>query len=176
MILGKFASRPLAWTSRLHGRQTHVEAPIRLVAAPQPITASALRLLQAPAVLDCGPAFSSCHPPALVEAGSAPFAPLHAEGSDGADDHHHGGHEDHYDPPGGWLWGVRPGEKYEKEGWEGIVTWLYIVPIVVATIFYVNKEDTTIQTWALEEARRRLEKEGLLTDPFPKGVPNPHSK
>nr|POE47696.1 hypothetical protein CFP56_01027 [Quercus suber] len=24
-------------------------------------------------------------------------------------------HEDHYDPPGGWLWGVKPGEKPESE-------------------------------------------------------------
>lgn len=29
-------------------------------------------------------------------------------------------HEDHYDPPGGWLFGVKPGEKYENEGWENI--------------------------------------------------------
>ncbi|KAJ9644455.1 hypothetical protein H2199_003418 [Coniosporium tulheliwenetii] len=50
-------------------------------------------------------------------------------------------HEDHYDPPTGWLWGVPPGTKPEKEGWE------------------------TIWTWALEEARRRLEAEGILTDP-----------
>ncbi|RMZ78216.1 hypothetical protein DV738_g4074, partial [Chaetothyriales sp. CBS 135597] len=103
--------------------------------------------------------------------GSSAGAGHHGEHDDG---HEH--HEDHYDPPGGWLWGVRPGEKYEKEGWERIFTWFYILPIVVGTIFYVNKEDTTIQTWALEEARRRLDKEGLLTDPFPKGVPNTHAK
>ncbi|RMD43903.1 hypothetical protein DV735_g1242, partial [Chaetothyriales sp. CBS 134920] len=98
----------------------------------------------------------------------------HGHGHGGEGDHHHEG--DHYDPPGGWLWGVRPGEKYEKEGWERIFTWFYIVPIVVGTIVYVNKEDTTIQTWALEEARRRLDKDGLLADPFPKGVPNTHAK
>ncbi|KAK5145789.1 hypothetical protein LTR04_001212, partial [Oleoguttula sp. CCFEE 6159] len=34
-----------------------------------------------------------------------------------------GSHEEHYDPPAGWLWGIKPGEKYEKEGWEGI--WIY---------------------------------------------------
>jgi hypothetical protein len=28
----------------------------------------------------------------------------------------------------------------------------------------------SIQTWALEEARRRLEKEGILEDPFPEGA------
>lgn len=32
------------------------------------------------------------------------------------------------------------------------------------------KPDTTIQTWALEEARRRLEKEGIIDDPFPNHV------
>ncbi|ESZ93992.1 hypothetical protein SBOR_5633 [Sclerotinia borealis F-4128] len=47
-------------------------------------------------------------------------------------------HGDHYDPPSGWLFGVKPGEKVEKEG---------------------------IQTWALEEARRRLEVEGILKEP-----------
>ncbi|KAL8889882.1 MAG: hypothetical protein Q9215_002918 [Flavoplaca cf. flavocitrina] len=50
-------------------------------------------------------------------------------------------HSSHYDPPSGWLWGIPPGEKKEKEG---------------------------IQTWALEEARRRLEAEGILPDPSPK--------
>ncbi|KAL8849648.1 MAG: hypothetical protein Q9221_005415 [Calogaya cf. arnoldii] len=53
-------------------------------------------------------------------------------------------HSSHYDPPSGWLWGIPPGEKREKEAWEGM--WM-------------------IQTWALEEARRRLEAEGILPDP-----------
>ncbi|KAL8874408.1 MAG: hypothetical protein Q9174_000253 [Haloplaca sp. 1 TL-2023] len=30
---------------------------------------------------------------------------------------HHSG-DSHYDPPSGWLWGIPPGEKREKEGWE----------------------------------------------------------
>jgi len=37
--------------------------------------------------------------------------------------------------------------------------------LVVAGIAYAFKPDTSIQTWALEEARRRLEKEGILEDP-----------
>ncbi|KAK3063238.1 hypothetical protein LTR53_018996, partial [Teratosphaeriaceae sp. CCFEE 6253] len=32
-------------------------------------------------------------------------------------------HEDQYEPPQGWLFGVKPGEKYEKEGWENV--WYY---------------------------------------------------
>lgn len=102
-------------------------------------------------------------------------------------DHGHG-HESHYDPPGGWLWGLRPGEKAPREGWE-IPFYVICAGYVVAVIAYTMKEDTSyvfsfreaiaeagqelgsankrhrIQTWALEEARRRLEKEGLLEDP-----------
>lgn len=37
--------------------------------------------------------------------------------------------------------------------------------ILVAGVAYAYKPDTSIQTWALEEARRRLEKEGILEDP-----------
>ncbi|KAF2143601.1 uncharacterized protein K452DRAFT_204360, partial [Aplosporella prunicola CBS 121167] len=82
----------------------------------------------------------------------------------GAADSHHG-HEDHYDPPGGWLFGVRPGEKYQPEGWEKIWTWGFFGSLGLAAVAYCYKPDTSIQTWALEEARRRLEAEGILQDP-----------
>lgn len=88
--------------------------------------------------------------------------PLHSHpGSSGG---HHG---DHYDPPGGWLWGLRPGEKYEKEGWENLFYYGFYGSFAVAAVAYAFKPDTSIQTWALEEARRRLEKEGILEDPSP---------
>ncbi|GAM86098.1 hypothetical protein ANO11243_041080 [Dothideomycetidae sp. 11243] len=73
-------------------------------------------------------------------------------------------HEDHYDPPGGWLWGQRPGEKYEKEGWEGLWTYGFFGTMAFLVIGYCYKPDTSIQTWALEEARRRLEAEGILAE------------
>ncbi|CAI7644968.1 unnamed protein product [Penicillium manginii] len=76
-----------------------------------------------------------------------------------------GDHGSHYDPPTGWLFGVRPGQKYEKEGWEGIWYYGFIGSFLVAGVAYVFKPDTSIQTWALEEARRRLEAEGILEDP-----------
>ncbi|KAF1362664.1 hypothetical protein EJ07DRAFT_56991, partial [Lizonia empirigonia] len=76
-----------------------------------------------------------------------------------------GGHDSHYDPPAGWLFGVKPGEKYEKEGWEN-VTYYAFLPLMVGFVgVYAFKPDTSIQTWALEEARRRLEAEGILPDP-----------
>ncbi|OBT79227.1 hypothetical protein VF21_01718 [Pseudogymnoascus sp. 05NY08] len=73
--------------------------------------------------------------------------------------------ESHYDPPTGWLWGVKPGEKYEKEGWEGVMFWGFGGGFVALAVGYAFKPDTSIQTWALEEARRRLEVEGILKEP-----------
>jgi len=70
------------------------------------------------------------------------------------------------DEPGGWLWGEAPGApKKPREGWELPMYWMFCGSFAVATVAYVFKPDTSIQTWALEEARRRLEKEGILEDP-----------
>ncbi|KAI9775989.1 MAG: hypothetical protein M1839_000688 [Geoglossum umbratile] len=74
-------------------------------------------------------------------------------------------HEDRFDPPGGWLFGVPPGEKYKKEGWEGIWIYGFFGSFALAAVAYAFKPDTSIQTWALEEARRRLEAEGILKEP-----------
>lgn len=62
----------------------------------------------------------------------------------GDDTHGHAvGHdESHFDPPSGWLWGIRPGEKYEKEGWEGLA-WVFVGSWVVAIALYTMKEDTS---------------------------------
>ncbi|KAK3402241.1 NADH:ubiquinone oxidoreductase 11.6kD subunit [Sordaria brevicollis] len=78
-----------------------------------------------------------------------------------------GGGAPHYDPPSGWLFGVRPGEKYEREGWEIPFFYGMCGSFAVASVAYAFKPDTSIQTWALEEARRRLEAEGILEDPHP---------
>ncbi|KAK3682525.1 ESSS subunit of NADH:ubiquinone oxidoreductase-domain-containing protein [Podospora appendiculata] len=76
-----------------------------------------------------------------------------------------GAHGSEFDPPTGWLFGVKPGEKYQNEGWEGPFFYGFCGSLVVFTIAYAFKPDTSIQTWALEEARRRLEAEGILDDP-----------
>jgi hypothetical protein len=52
-------------------------------------------------------------------------------------------HEDHYDPPTGWLFGVKPGEKAEKEGWEGIWVWGFFGSLGLATVAYAFKPDTS---------------------------------
>nr|OQO18524.1 hypothetical protein B0A51_12215 [Rachicladosporium sp. CCFEE 5018] len=73
--------------------------------------------------------------------------------------------ESQYDPPGGWLFGVKPGEKPEKEGWENVWYYGFFGSLAFGVVGYWYKPDTSIQTWALEEARRRLEAEGILEDP-----------
>ena len=51
-------------------------------------------------------------------------------------------HEDHYDPPGGWLWGVKPGEKYENEGWENIWIYGFFGSLLLGVVGYCYKPDT----------------------------------
>ncbi|KAJ1324925.1 ESSS subunit of NADH:ubiquinone oxidoreductase (complex I) [Microdochium nivale] len=79
-----------------------------------------------------------------------------------------GAHGPQYDPPSGWLFGVKPGEKYQKEGWENPFFYGFCGSLFLAAVAYGFKPDTSIQTWALEEARRRLEVEGILEDPAKK--------
>lgn len=57
-------------------------------------------------------------------------------------EHDSHGHESHYDPPGGWLWGIRPGEKAEREGWE-IPFYVMCAGYIVAVVAYSMKEDTS---------------------------------
>jgi ESSS subunit of NADH:ubiquinone oxidoreductase (complex I) len=54
-----------------------------------------------------------------------------------------GDHGSHYDPPGGWLWGIRPGEKYEKEGWENLFFYGFYGSIGLAVVAYAFKPDTS---------------------------------
>ncbi|KAI9677059.1 MAG: hypothetical protein M1817_006898 [Caeruleum heppii] len=74
--------------------------------------------------------------------------------------------EDKYDPPTGNLFNVPPGETYKKEGWEDVWVWGFWGSLIVLGVGgWVVRGDTSIQTWALEEARRRLEREGILEEP-----------
>ncbi|CEJ91701.1 Putative NADH:ubiquinone oxidoreductase 11.6kD subunit [[Torrubiella] hemipterigena] len=68
-----------------------------------------------------------------------------------------------FEPPSGWLWGIKPGEKPEPEGWEWPM-YLFCGSLLVATAAIAFKPDTSVSTWALEEARRRLEAEGVISE------------
>lgn len=52
-------------------------------------------------------------------------------------------HEDHYDPPTGWLFGVKPGEKPEKEGWENAWFYGFFGSLAVGVVGYAFKPDTS---------------------------------
>jgi len=54
-----------------------------------------------------------------------------------------GGGAPQYDPPTGWLFGVRPGEKYEKEGWENIFFYGFYGAFAVFAVAYAFKPDTS---------------------------------
>jgi len=53
------------------------------------------------------------------------------------------GNESRYDEPTGWLWGVRPGEKYQNEGWERPFFWGYCGSLILFAIVYQFKPDTS---------------------------------
>lgn len=52
-------------------------------------------------------------------------------------------HGDHYDPPTGYLFGLKPGQKYQKEGWENIWYYGFIGSLLVTGVAYVFKPDTS---------------------------------
>ena len=52
-------------------------------------------------------------------------------------------HDHEYDPPTGWLFGVKPGEKYQKEGWEGLFFYGFCGSLAVFTVAYAFKPDTS---------------------------------
>ena len=66
-----------------------------------------------------------------------------------------GGHGPSYDPPSGWLFGVKPGEKYQKEGWEGVWYWGFYGSFALATIAYAFKPDTRYVKLACQSTQAR---------------------
>ncbi|KAL9938998.1 hypothetical protein V8E36_001811 [Tilletia maclaganii] len=68
-----------------------------------------------------------------------------------------------YNQPTGYLFGEKPppkGQKREKEDWENI--WMYGMfgGMAFAGIVLLYRPDTTIQTWAMGEAKKRLAESG----------------
>lgn len=54
-----------------------------------------------------------------------------------------GAHGPQYDPPTGWLFGVKPGEKAKKEGWEDLAYYGFLGSLVVFSVAYAFKPDTS---------------------------------
>lgn len=52
------------------------------------------------------------------------------------------GNESPWDPPSGWLWGVKPGEKAEAEGWEWPM-YIFCGSLIATGVALAFKPDTT---------------------------------
>lgn len=52
-----------------------------------------------------------------------------------------GGHQQ-FDPPTGWLWGIKPGEKAEPEGWEWPM-YIFCGSLIATGVALAFKPDTT---------------------------------
>ncbi|OBZ79159.1 N-alpha-acetyltransferase 40 [Grifola frondosa] len=77
------------------------------------------------------------------------------------------GHGPQYNEPSGYLFGEKPlppGQKRQRESWEIIwhVGMLGTMGVTAVLLYY--KPDSSIQTWALEEAKARMEARGEKTD------------
>ncbi|PFH54540.1 hypothetical protein AMATHDRAFT_135062 [Amanita thiersii Skay4041] len=69
----------------------------------------------------------------------------------------------HFNEPSGWLFGEKPlppGQKRVKEDWENIWYIGMFGSMAFAALMLYYKPDTSIQTWALQEAKARMEARG----------------
>ncbi|KAJ8469440.1 hypothetical protein ONZ45_g16885 [Pleurotus djamor] len=69
----------------------------------------------------------------------------------------------HYNEPSGYLFGEKPpppGQKRVKEDWENIWVIGMFGSMAFAAVMLYYKPDTSIQTWALKEAKARMEARG----------------
>ncbi|KAG2752357.1 hypothetical protein P692DRAFT_20829710 [Suillus brevipes Sb2] len=68
-----------------------------------------------------------------------------------------------FNEPSGWLFGEKPpapGQKRVKEEWENIWYVGMFGSMAMAAVLLFYKPDTSIQTWALREAKERMEARG----------------
>ncbi|TKY90180.1 hypothetical protein EX895_000178 [Sporisorium graminicola] len=67
-----------------------------------------------------------------------------------------------YNQPTGLLFGekVPKGQKRQKEDWENMYYFGLFGGMVFAGVVLLYKPDTSIQTWAMSEAKKRLESSG----------------
>ncbi|KAF9910747.1 hypothetical protein BX616_010791 [Lobosporangium transversale] len=73
-----------------------------------------------------------------------------------------GGHEG-YNLPTGYLFNEKPlplGTKRVKEDWENLYFYGFMGSMVLGTVLVYYKPDTKLQTWAMKEAKDRLQARG----------------
>ncbi|KAF6765985.1 Ndufb11, NADH dehydrogenase 1 beta subcomplex subunit [Ephemerocybe angulata] len=72
-------------------------------------------------------------------------------------------HGEHYNEPSGYLFGEKPtppGQKRVKEDWENVWYYGFIGSMLFAGVMIYYKPDTSVQSWALKEAKERMEARG----------------
>ncbi|WVR07157.1 hypothetical protein IAU60_004198 [Kwoniella sp. DSM 27419] len=81
-------------------------------------------------------------------------------------------HGPSYNQPSGYLFGERPPKsgKRQKESWETIYYVGMFGGMALATVILIYKPDTSIQTWALKEAKARLDARGENYEYKPKSA------
>ncbi|TFK91704.1 hypothetical protein K466DRAFT_482280 [Polyporus arcularius HHB13444] len=73
------------------------------------------------------------------------------------------GHGPQYNEPTGYLFSEKPlpaGQKRKKEAWENVWYVGMYGTMAVATVLLYYKPDTSINSWALKEAKARMEARG----------------
>ncbi|KAG0314751.1 hypothetical protein BGZ99_007871 [Dissophora globulifera] len=73
-----------------------------------------------------------------------------------------GGHEG-YNLPTGYIFGEKPlaaGSKRVKDDWENMFLYGFLGSMAFGTVLVYYKPDTNIQTWAMTEAKARLQARG----------------
>ncbi|RSH82761.1 uncharacterized protein EHS24_007755 [Apiotrichum porosum] len=71
-------------------------------------------------------------------------------------------HGPSYNQPSGYLFGekIPKGQKRQRESWETIFYVGMGGSVALVTVMFAYRPDTSIQTWALQEAKARMEARG----------------
>ncbi|KAL6310011.1 ESSS subunit of NADH:ubiquinone oxidoreductase-domain-containing protein [Sparassis latifolia] len=76
-------------------------------------------------------------------------------------------HGPHFNQPSGYIFGEKPlppGQKRKREDWELLWYIGMFGSMAFAAVFLYYKPDTSLQTWAYNEAKVRMEARGEKTD------------
>ncbi|GJE87584.1 ESSS subunit of NADH:ubiquinone oxidoreductase [Phanerochaete sordida] len=77
------------------------------------------------------------------------------------------GHGPQYNEPSGFLFGEKPlppGQKRKKEDWENMWYAGMYGTFALAAVLLYYKPDTSVQAWAIQEAKARMEARGEKTE------------
>ncbi|KAF5390172.1 hypothetical protein D9757_002865 [Collybiopsis confluens] len=80
-----------------------------------------------------------------------------------------------FNEPSGWLFGEKPlppGQKRVKESWENIWYFGMFGSMAFAMVMLYYKPDNSVESWALHEAKERMEARGEIYRYSPSSSPS----